>query len=457
MVDLLNFDDFRLASLADTNNNDCFENSFWGEKYEGFTVLCNNLKQGQASIKTFQEFIRDRAATEDIYSKHLTKLAKFTSQTSSVGSFSPMFDILRSMCEKLSSCHADSVLRLNDIIKELSKYNEEYKSKQKQMKDKITSTHEALQQELSSSNLVLKAKEKYHNLNSCMEKSKGSDVNTKEVEKWEIKVKKSLEDYKSCVEKHKKYRIDCENKMTDSCKKFQEIEEFHLTNMKKILDTSVQSFENANILISQVYREIQSKVDENTVSSLVKQYCKKSGTGNIRPAPITFEEYGTGGSVLVSIDSTASNVTQNGFNQEQQAATNPNVVKPSRLPLGLPFLRKKGPKNKKRSPSSFKDGDKDSVESLEKEVSSLNVDEEGYTIRPDAEKEREKNWKYESSEDSSDSDEDDDFLHKKIQIKIRPKDETPTSPNETLEALNSITQKLTLNPPNMGSKKSRES
>lgn len=29
MVDLLNFDDFRLASLADTNNNDCFENSFW--------------------------------------------------------------------------------------------------------------------------------------------------------------------------------------------------------------------------------------------------------------------------------------------------------------------------------------------------------------------------------------------------------------------------------------------
>ena len=37
--------------------------------------------------------------------------------------------------------------------------------------------------------------------------------------------------------------------------------------------------------------------------------------------------------------------------------------------------------------------------------------------------EREKNWKYESSEDSSDSDEDDDFLHKKIQIKIRPKDE----------------------------------
>ena len=49
-------------------------------------------------------------------------------------SFSPMFDILRSMCEKLSSCHADSVLRLNDIIKELSKYNEEYKSKQKQVK-----------------------------------------------------------------------------------------------------------------------------------------------------------------------------------------------------------------------------------------------------------------------------------------------------------------------------------
>ena len=45
-----------------------------------------------------------------------------------------MFDILRSMSEKLSACHMDTVIKLNDIIKELVKYQEEHKSKQKQVR-----------------------------------------------------------------------------------------------------------------------------------------------------------------------------------------------------------------------------------------------------------------------------------------------------------------------------------
>ena len=44
-----------------------------------------------------------------------------------------MFDILRSMSEKLSSCHMDTVTKLAEINKELGKYQEEYKAKTKQV------------------------------------------------------------------------------------------------------------------------------------------------------------------------------------------------------------------------------------------------------------------------------------------------------------------------------------
>ena len=47
-----------------------------------------------------------------------------------------MFDVLRGMSEKLSSCHMDVVHKFHDIVKDLGKYLEEQKGKHKQVFDK---------------------------------------------------------------------------------------------------------------------------------------------------------------------------------------------------------------------------------------------------------------------------------------------------------------------------------
>ena len=44
-----------------------------------------------------------------------------------------MFEVLRGMSEKLSSCHMDVVHKFHDIIKDLGKYLDEQKSKHKQV------------------------------------------------------------------------------------------------------------------------------------------------------------------------------------------------------------------------------------------------------------------------------------------------------------------------------------
>lgn len=50
--------------------------------------------------------------------------------------FAPMFDVLRGMSEKLSSCHMDVVHKFHDIVKDLGKYLEEQKGKHKQVFNK---------------------------------------------------------------------------------------------------------------------------------------------------------------------------------------------------------------------------------------------------------------------------------------------------------------------------------
>ena len=48
-------------------------------------------------------------------------------------SCAPIFEVIKTMAEKLSSCHGDIVLKLNDLIKDLGKYSEEQKGKHKQV------------------------------------------------------------------------------------------------------------------------------------------------------------------------------------------------------------------------------------------------------------------------------------------------------------------------------------
>lgn len=79
------------SSLALTSQQKQFSENFWGEKINGFDVLCQNLKHSLTSVKDLEIFLRESANCEDSYGKVLNKLVSQVNKFSQNGTFNPLW------------------------------------------------------------------------------------------------------------------------------------------------------------------------------------------------------------------------------------------------------------------------------------------------------------------------------------------------------------------------------
>lgn len=324
-----------------------FVDNFWGEKNNGFDVLYHNMKHGQISTKDLADFIRESVTIEDTYSRSMTKLAKTTSNNSQLGTFAPVWDVLKLSTEKLASSHLDLVRKLQELIKEVQKYGDEQTKAHKKTKEEVSSTLDAVQNIQSITQTLQKSKENYSAKCFEYEKLKKEGATQKEIEKAIVKSKKATETYKLYVEKYAVARTDFEQKLTETSRKFQEIEEAHLKHMKEILSCFTQSIEETHIQIGQVHEELVQNIENTTVESLIQRFSETKGTGKDRPGSVEFEECNVTNALEV-------------------------VKKSRRKTLGIPGRKKR-------------DKDTDSVESPDADsVNIPEVDEEGFCIKPEA-------------------------------------------------------------------------
>ncbi|XP_043563640.1 F-BAR domain only protein 2 isoform X9 [Chiloscyllium plagiosum] len=381
-----------------------FVDHFWGEKNNGFDVLYHNMKHGQTSTKDLADFIRESVTIEDIYSRSMTKLAKTTSNYSQLGTFAPVWDVLKLSTEKLASSHLDLVRKLQELIKEVQKYGDEQTKAHKKTKEEVAGTLDAVQNIQSITQSLQKSKENYSVKCVEYERLKKEGATQKEIEKAVVKSKKATETYKLYVEKYAAARTDFEQKMTETARKFQEIEEAHLRHMKEILSSFAQSIEETHIQIGQVHDELVQNMESTTVESLIQKFAETKGTGKERPGPVEFEE---------------CNVTN----------ALEGVKKSKRKPFGIP-----GRIKKEKDADSMESPDADSVNIPE-------VDEEGYCIKPEVNQINAKENNFYSSSDSGSEDEEPRKFH--VQIKpVQPNNGT----NHTLEELKASIGNITLSP-----------
>ncbi|KAM3939563.1 F-BAR domain only protein 2 isoform 1-T1 [Leptodactylus fuscus] len=356
-----------------------FLDHFWGEKNNGFDVLYHNMKHGQISTKELSEFIRERSAIEEAYSRSMTKLAKSTSNCTQLGTFWPVWDVFRTSTEKLATCHLELVKKLQDLIKDLQKYGEEQLKAHKKTKEEVSGTLEAVQNIQSITQSLQKAKELYNIKCVEHERLKKEGAATKEIEKAAIKSKKATESYKTCVEKYAAVKSDFEQKMAETAQKFQDIEEAHLIRVKEIIGCFSHSVSEVHIQIGQVHEDFINNMENITVDSLLEKFAESKGTGKERPGPIEFEEC----NAAVAVE---------------------GVKQKKRKPFGLTTKMRK----------------KDDTESVENaDADSINlpaVDEEGYSIKPEENQNYTKENHFYSSSDS-DTDEDGP---KKFHVEIKP-------------------------------------
>ncbi|NXC36095.1 FCHO2 protein, partial [Campylorhamphus procurvoides] len=355
-----------------------------GERNNGFDVLYHNMKHGHLSTKDLADFIRERATIEETYSRSMTKLAKSASNYTQLGTFAPVWDVFKTSTEKLASCHLDLVRRLQELIKEVHKYGDEQIKAYKKTKEDVSGTLEAVQNIQSITQALQKSKENYNAKCVEQERLKKEGATQREIDKAAVKSKKATDTYKLYVEKYAAFKSDFELKMTETAQKFQDIEETHLLRMKEIIESLSNTIKEIHIQIGEVHEEFINNMANTTVESLIQKFAESKGTGKERPGPIEFEECNT------------SSVVEG--------------LKPrKRKPFGLSGIMKK-----EKDTESVECPDADSVNFPD-------VDDEGYSIKPEATQDIlftitvPKNHFYSSSDSDSEDDE-----PRRFHVEIKP-------------------------------------
>lgn len=159
------------SSLALTSQKQFSEN-FWGEKINGFDVLCQNLKHSLTSVKDLENFLRESANCEDSYGKVLNKLVSQVNKFSQNGTFNPLWSPLKELNERYASTHVQLVHQLHELIKEIQRYNDELGKKIKKIRENEIQTQNVVQSFQEIQQTLNKTREQYHNLCNEFEKQK---------------------------------------------------------------------------------------------------------------------------------------------------------------------------------------------------------------------------------------------------------------------------------------------
>lgn len=191
---------------------------FQGDKNNGFDVLYHNMKYGLVASKELSEFFREKSNIEETNSKLMIKLANKANSGCVHGTFAPIWVVLKSSAEKLSSLHLQMVQKISELVKDVSKYADELHKKHKSVKEEEAGTLEAVQAMQASTVAVQKAKDLFSNKMQEFEKLRKDNSSTKDIEKAETKLKKQQDDYKQLLDKHNPVKAEFERRMTITCK-----------------------------------------------------------------------------------------------------------------------------------------------------------------------------------------------------------------------------------------------
>ncbi|XP_039446699.1 F-BAR domain only protein 2 isoform X7 [Culex pipiens pallens] len=402
-----------------------------GEKNNGYEVLYQNMKYGLSATKELAEYFRERSNLEEYNSKLLTKLAN-KAGSGGGGTFSPLWIILKSTTERLSELHAAKVQKLSELVKNITKYAEELHKKHKTVKEEESGTQDAVQAMKDSTAAVAKAKDVYNARLQELEKAR-KDSSTKETEKAEAKLRKQQDDYKALVEKHNIIKQEFEKKMTITCKRFQDLEEAHLKQMKEFLTSYMEIVQNNFDLVGQVHHDLKRQFLELTVDKLLEQFVLNKYTGLEKPVS---------GFLRSRREKAKSKKTK----KKKDSAENSSAKDD------------KGSDGEDKEEATVKATDAGSIGNLQttSAVSTGNVaptatpevDEDGYSIQP-----RDATWdsatiteKSNNFYSSSDSDSDDERGERKIHVEIKPLNNGVAPISASVDELRATVENLSLSP-----------
>ncbi|XP_067647690.1 F-BAR domain only protein 2 isoform X1 [Eurosta solidaginis] len=293
-----------------------FNDYFWGEKNNGFDVLYHNMKFGWVASKELSEFFREKSNIEEQNSKLMAKLAHKASTGTLNSTFAPVWTILRTSAEKLSTLHLQMVQKLTELVKDVAKYADELHKKHKSVKEEESQTLECVQAMQTSTAAVQKLRDIYAGKVLELEKLRKDNASQKDIEKVETKLRKLHEEYKTLLDKHNPIKSDFERRMTQTCKRFQEIEEVHLRQMKEFLSTFLEMLQNNHDMVGQVHSDFKRQFNDMTVDKLLEQFVLNKYTGLEKPEVPELD--------IIPLSTQQQSISATRLNQPTTTASNSN-------------------------------------------------------------------------------------------------------------------------------------
>ncbi|XP_030852279.1 F-BAR domain only protein 2 isoform X10 [Strongylocentrotus purpuratus] len=409
-----------------------------GEKNQGFGCLYNNMKHGQTSTKELGEFFKERSLIEDTYHKSVSKLAKSTSNCSQLGTFAPFWTVLKAATDKLAASHQKLVQKLQDIVKDIQKYGDEQHKKHKTVKIEVQGTADTVTNIQRTTDLVATAKELYNTRCIEFEKLKREGITGKELEKAETKYKKTLEEYKNLIDKYGNLREDFQKKMTDTCQKFEALEEAHLQQLKDFIKQYNIAIKDCHNSVQKVQREFTEQCEELTEVKLISMFSESKGTGKERPVLLEFEECDVSNIPMPDPETTKK--------KKKVKKAKKKKDKDGESPGNSPDMQQSSNSSDRSgsignaSLGSFKDC---------VSVSTPQVDEEGFSIKPEdnrVEHQQPHHHHFYSDSDKSDSDSESEDRTRRIRVEIKPRDANLPKTTATVDEIKKSLGGLTLSP-----------
>ncbi|XP_037040942.1 F-BAR domain only protein 2 isoform X9 [Bradysia coprophila] len=444
-----------------------FNDYFWGDKNNGFDVLYHNMKYGLVASKELSDFFREKSNIEEHNSKLMTKLANKAGSGCVNGTFAPIWVVLKSSADRLASLHLQMVQKISELVKDVAKYADELHKKHKTVKEEESSTLEVVQAMQSSTVAVQKSKDLYNSKMLEFEKLKKDNASTKDLEKAETKLKKQQDDYKALLEKHNPVKMEFERRMNITCKKFQDIEDSHLKQMKEFLSTYIELLQNNHDMVGQVHSEFKRQFLEMTVDKLLEQFVLSKYTGLEKPG--SRESRGSRDSSSIEVLSAPTSPSDHNQTNSQIGR---NPLRGSKFSAILRSGRNKAKvkkANKKKKDGVETSSTKDEKTSVAEEVTEENkveetpvvslksstplaptatpdVDEDGYSIQP-----KEPQWETVASKkeifySDSDSDSEHDEQERKIRVEIKPLNNGIAPISASVDELRATVESLSLSP-----------
>ncbi|XP_044256848.1 F-BAR domain only protein 2 isoform X2 [Tribolium madens] len=410
-----------------------FNDYFWGEKNNGFDVLYHNMKYGLVASKDLAELLRERSNIEENNSKLLAKFAKQAGSCCNQGTFAPLWQVLKTSAERLSALHMQMVQKVSDLVKEVNKYAEELHKKHKTVKEDESGTLESVQAMQNVTLMVQKCKDTYTQRGQELDKLRKDNASPKEIEKAELKMKKSQEEYKSYVEKYTVIKDDFEKKMSVTCKNFQELEVTHLGHMKEFLNSYAEVVEWTHEQMGKVHKEFRQQCLELTVDQLLEQFVRNKSTGLERPG-------------IVDIEEALMSPTQD--SESSKPSKREGFLRSRREKAKQKKSKKKVKDNvdtqsNKEEKSDMEEKDESQRTQPAPEPTAPELDEDGYVIRPNVPH----NWNNEKGSFYSSSDSDtDDERERKIHVEIKPLNNGSAPMSASVDELRATVENLYLSP-----------